>query len=126
MVERLWVPLTQWLVARNWNWAMSGLALTASSVAINVAVSKPLRLGVSVVVMSLLSFVRWWFVWEQIAGIGGMAVPGVVGNRQAKARGTGRRTPRAGCRPTENRSVAGYAVDGCGISPSWVSSETWS
>src|SRR6266536_2866529 len=54
MVERLWVPLTQRLVARNWNLAMSVSPFTASSVANRVAVSTPLRTGLSVVVMDLL------------------------------------------------------------------------
>src|SRR5262245_40635766 len=45
MLLRLWVPLTHRLVARNWNFASSGLALTASSVANRVGVSTPLRGG---------------------------------------------------------------------------------
>ena len=48
-------PLIHLLLARNWNLAMSLLPLTASSVANNVAVSTPLRMGSSVVVdISLL------------------------------------------------------------------------
>src|SRR5215472_4106946 len=54
MVERLWVPLTHVFVARNWNLAMSGSPFTASSVANRVAVSTPLRIGLSVVVITLL------------------------------------------------------------------------
>jgi hypothetical protein len=45
MVLRLWVPLIHWLVARNWNLASSGSALTASSVANMVGVSTPLSGG---------------------------------------------------------------------------------
>src|SRR5262245_40465455 len=56
MVVRLWVPLIHRLVARNWNLAISGLPLTASRVANSVAVSTPLNIGVSVVVMSSISF----------------------------------------------------------------------
>jgi hypothetical protein len=44
MVVRLWVPLTHWLRARNWNLAASGACLTASRVANRVAVSTPLRI----------------------------------------------------------------------------------
>src|SRR4029450_13195538 len=57
MVPRLWVPLTDWLWARNWNLAASGACLTASRVAKRVAVSTPFRIEsstlavVSVVVM---------------------------------------------------------------------------
>src|SRR5206468_3978184 len=43
MVPRLWVPLIHSLLARNWNWAACGAALTASRVAKRVAVSTPLR-----------------------------------------------------------------------------------
>src|SRR6266566_8661082 len=62
MVVRLWVPLTHWLWARNWNLAASGACLTASRVANRVAVSTPLRIGslawaavVSVVVILYVS-----------------------------------------------------------------------
>src|SRR5215207_5232291 len=48
MVERLWVPLSQVLLARNWNVARSGLALTTSSVAKRAWVSTPLRTGSTV------------------------------------------------------------------------------
>ena len=48
---RLCVPLSQVLVARNWNLAISGWPLTASRVANSVAVSTPLRLGFSMVVL---------------------------------------------------------------------------
>src|SRR6266511_6458228 len=51
MVLRLWVPLTHWLWARNWNLAASGACLTASRVAKRVAVSTPLRAVMSVVVI---------------------------------------------------------------------------
>src|SRR5262245_37361557 len=44
IVLRLWVPLSHSLLARNWNFAASGAALTASSVANRVAVSTPLRM----------------------------------------------------------------------------------
>src|SRR5262245_14140829 len=50
MVVRLWVPITQRLVARNWNFASSGLPRTASMVPKRFGTSTPLRLGVSVVV----------------------------------------------------------------------------
>ena len=56
------MPLIQRLVARNWNFAISGLDFTASRVAKSVAVSTPLRIGVSVVVMmwdSVLCCVPW-------------------------------------------------------------------
>src|SRR3954454_2518567 len=52
MVLRLWVPLSHSLLARNWNRAASGAALTASRVANRAVVSTPLRIDVSVVVMS--------------------------------------------------------------------------
>src|SRR5215475_13136705 len=45
MLLRLCVPCSHWLVARNWNFASSGLALTASSVANRVGVSTPLSGG---------------------------------------------------------------------------------
>src|SRR6266542_2618675 len=55
MVLRLWVPLSHWLRARNWNRAASGAALTASRVAKRVAVSTPLRADTfAVVVISVL------------------------------------------------------------------------
>src|SRR5215471_18642485 len=54
MVERLWVPLTHVFVAQNWNLAMSESAFTASNVANRVAVSTPLRIELSVVVITLL------------------------------------------------------------------------
>src|SRR4051794_23362800 len=55
MVPWLCVPLIHLLLARNWNLAISLLPLTASRVANNVAVSTPLRMGLSVVVdISLL------------------------------------------------------------------------
>ena len=60
MVDRLCVPLIQRLLARNWNWAISGFALTASRVANSAAVSTPLCIGVSVVVM-----LRNLFLWER-------------------------------------------------------------
>src|SRR5262245_17101488 len=50
MVVRLWVPITQRLVARNWNFASSGLPRTASIVPKRFGMSTPLRLGDSVVV----------------------------------------------------------------------------
>src|SRR5262245_23607850 len=57
MVDRLWVPLTHRFVARNRNWAMSVSPFTASSVANSVAVSTPLRNGLSMVVMDCSSLV---------------------------------------------------------------------
>src|SRR6478735_9334211 len=43
MVERLWVPVSQVLLARNWNAAISFWPLTASRVANSAGVSTPLR-----------------------------------------------------------------------------------
>ena len=43
IVERLWLPPSHWLRARKRNFAISGWALIASSVANIVAVSTPLR-----------------------------------------------------------------------------------
>src|SRR5215468_8041225 len=59
MVERLWVPLTHSLRARNWKRAASGACLTASRVANRVAVSTPLRTGLpaSAAVMSVVVMV---------------------------------------------------------------------
>src|SRR5215207_1745844 len=59
MVERLWVPFTQRFVARNWNLAMSLLALTAPRVAKRPAVSTPLRVGLSIVVIACAPCVVW-------------------------------------------------------------------
>jgi hypothetical protein len=44
IVLRLLVPVIHSLSARNWTYAASGAALTASSVAKSVAVSTPLRI----------------------------------------------------------------------------------
>jgi hypothetical protein len=60
MEQRLWVPLTHWLWAQNWNRAAPGACFTASRVANSLAVSTPLRIEswtsaaveVSVVVIS--------------------------------------------------------------------------
>ncbi len=58
IVPRLWVPMTHSLWARNWNFAASGAAFTASSVANRVAVSTPLRVdSLTVAVMAVL--LRW-------------------------------------------------------------------
>src|SRR5690242_2613017 len=54
MVDWLWVPDSQRLVARNWNLARSVSPFTASRVANRVAVSTPLRTALSVVVMDSL------------------------------------------------------------------------
>src|SRR6266487_2693740 len=55
MVPRLWVPPIHWLWVRNWNFAASGAALTASRVAKRVAVSTPLRVdSLTVAVISVL------------------------------------------------------------------------
>src|SRR5215510_9579614 len=57
MVELLWVPLSHWLCARNWNLAASGAGLTAFKVANRAAVSTPLRVdSLTVVVISRISF----------------------------------------------------------------------
>jgi hypothetical protein len=63
MLLRLWVPLTHLFFARNWNLAMSGCALTASSVANNVGVSTPLRGSLSVVVTVVISDPFWVVVF---------------------------------------------------------------
>src|SRR3954451_10150140 len=60
MVPWLWVPEIQRLDARNLNLAASGAAFTASMVAKSVAVSTPLRMGLSMVVMVVMvPFVGW-------------------------------------------------------------------
>ena len=60
MVPRLWVPLIHSFPARNWNFAASGAALTASRVAKRVPVSTPLRVeSLSVAVISVL-LLLWW------------------------------------------------------------------
>src|SRR3954447_3052283 len=53
IVDWLWVPLSQRFVARNWNLARSASARTASRVANRVAVSTPLRVALSMLVMGL-------------------------------------------------------------------------
>src|SRR6476620_2339921 len=78
MVPRLCVPEIHSLWARNWNFAASGAAFTASRVANRVAVSTPLRvdsLTVAVMVMLLL-----WLVGRS----GGLQleVPDVPGRDQ--------------------------------------------
>jgi hypothetical protein len=55
IVERLWLPPSHWLRARKRNFAISGWALIASSVANIVAVSTPLR-TVSVITVSVIGF----------------------------------------------------------------------
>ena len=55
MVDRLWVPLSHSLRARNWNCAAAGCALTASRVAKSVGTSTPLSaVRVCVLVMMVL------------------------------------------------------------------------
>jgi hypothetical protein len=57
--ERLCVPLTHSLWARNWNWAASGASFMASSVANRVATSTPLReTG-----RRWRCRCRWWWSW---------------------------------------------------------------
>ena len=51
IVERLWAPSIHWSWARNWNCAATGAALTASRVANKGAVSTPLRVAVSMLMM---------------------------------------------------------------------------
>src|SRR5215211_1938607 len=87
MVERLWVPLTQRFVARNWNLAMSLLAFTAPRVAKRPAVSTPLRMGLSMVVIACAPGVVWK-LW---------AVPvrrSVLARRRREPRGEHRRPSR--------------------------------
>src|SRR3954451_13283242 len=62
IVPRLWVPDTQRLDARNWNFAASGAAFTASRVANRVAVSTPLRVALSVTVIDGPFGCAWWRV----------------------------------------------------------------
>ena len=81
------MPLTQRLVARNWNLAISGLALTASSVANRVAVSTPLRTGLSVVVIGLL-LGGWWCWLSGRPSDGSVPFPGTFPH-VATARGCG-------------------------------------
>src|SRR6266545_6106596 len=77
MVLRLWVPLSHWLWARNWNRAASGASLTASRTANSVAVSTPLRTDSLMVVISF----SFWF-WcascggEEVLVLGGQGWPG--------------------------------------------------
>src|SRR3954447_1183874 len=60
-VDTEWVPFTQWLAARNWNFAIAGLPRTASRVASRVETSTPLVCGCSVVVvMSVAPPDRTW------------------------------------------------------------------
>src|SRR3954468_9035285 len=56
MVERLCVPLTHSLRARNWNWASSGCPFTASRVANRVAMSTPLTPAATSVLVMVCSF----------------------------------------------------------------------
>ena len=53
--ERLCVPPCQALCARNRNFAISGVALTASMVANSVSTSTPLALGRGVVTLMVVS-----------------------------------------------------------------------
>ena len=62
IVERLWLPPSHWLRARKRNFAISGWALIASSVANIVAVSTPLR-TVSVITVSVIGFLLVWLVF---------------------------------------------------------------
>ena len=52
IVDWLCVPAIQRLLARNWNLASSGSLLMASIVANSVAVSTPLRIGLSMVMVT--------------------------------------------------------------------------
>src|SRR6266550_1424379 len=101
MVLRLWVPLSHWLWARNWNRAASGAALTASRVANRVAVSTPLRfdaLIVLVIKVLLLGGVPLWRggVMRWRAGAR-RRVPAVAGSpiRWPRRRGRGRASSAA-------------------------------
>src|SRR5215510_2578007 len=102
MVLRLWVPVSHWLLARNWKAAASGAALTASRVAKRVAVSTPLRVdGVTVVVMVLL---LWW-VPRRRAGLGVVVLCAVRLTADEFARAGERACGQLGCaridRPAE-------------------------
>src|SRR6266508_119779 len=71
MVLRLWVPLSHWLAARNWNLAASGAALTASRVANRVAVSTPFRAdSLTVAVISVLLLLCEELGYRRVAGQG--------------------------------------------------------
>src|SRR4029453_12097393 len=115
MVPRLWVPLTHWLWARNWNLAASGACLTASRVAKRVAVSTPLRIesstlavvSVVVIVARLLggaSTGDGWRCGDQFLGSRRCLLPG------GGVRSGGREQALAGGRPGGQRRRLG--VDG--------------
>ena len=110
MVPRLWVPLTHWLWARNWNLAASGACLTASRVA-RVAVSTPLRIesstlavvSVVVIVARLLGGASMGDGWRC-----GGSVPGIQAAPPSWRRRPIRRS-RAGARRGAGRAARAAA-----------------
>src|SRR4051794_32428942 len=94
MVEQLLVPLTHVLVARNWKSAISLLALTASIVAKSVAVSTPLRMGLSVIVMLFVP--RCSVLWSLAPRrSGSLARVGRVGDSSSGDQGAAHPSPGA-------------------------------
>src|SRR5260370_30558378 len=101
MVVRLWVPLTHWLWARNWNFAAAGACLTASREAKRAAVSTPLRIGslVSAAVVSvgviLVDLLDVGYLMVVVLGCGqfmaSVRLPSSAGSRSS-----GRRPPALG------------------------------
>src|SRR5690242_14617287 len=76
MVERLWVPVSQVLLARNWNAAISFCFLTASRVANSAGVSTPLRGWRAVVVVIRSPVLVGWLL---VRPAGGWVGGGVLG-----------------------------------------------
>ena len=58
MLDWLWVPCTHEVVARHWNWAMSGVSASASRTPSRASTLTPLSTGLSAVDMSSLLFER--------------------------------------------------------------------
>src|SRR5215471_18580415 len=95
MVVRLWVPLTHWLRARNWNLAASGACFTASRVANRVAVSTPLRMeslasaavmSVVVIAVCLLGCDCLMVAVLRCDGFVGLCVSGLLSGRWQRVR----------------------------------------
>src|SRR5690348_10048392 len=92
MVERLWVPVSQVLLARNWNAAISFCSLTASRVANSAGVSTPLR-GWRAVVVVISAPVLVGVVAGSFQRVGGWkACWGGRGRPRSRAGGPGRRS----------------------------------